>query len=70
MKEKILENKKHGMSAMIIITLLYMLSVFAVIIGALYFPLLTVIGIIWLCIGWIPYLGLKVLKPQEAMVLT
>lgn len=70
MKEKILENKKHGMSAMIIITLLYILSVFAVIIGALYFPLLTVIGIIWLCIGWIPYLGLKVLKPQEAMVLT
>ncbi len=70
MKEKILENKKHGMSAMIIITLLYMLSVLAVIIGASYFPLLTVIGIIWLCIGWIPYLGLKVLKPQEAMVLT
>ena len=32
-------------------------------------PLL-VVGIVWLCIGWIPYIGLKVLKPQEALVLT
>ena len=31
---------------------------------------LTVIGIIWLCIGWIPLLGLRILKPQEALVLT
>ena len=29
-----------------------------------------VVSIIWLCIGWIPFLGLKVLKPQEALVLT
>ncbi len=28
------------------------------------------IGAVWLCIGWIPFLGLKVLKPQEALVLT
>ena len=27
-------------------------------------------GIIWCCVGWIPFLGLKVLKPQEALVLT
>ena len=26
--------------------------------------------LIWLCLGWIPLLGLKVLKPQEALVLT
>ena len=25
---------------------------------------------IWVCIGWIPFLGLKVLRPQEALVLT
>ena len=31
---------------------------------------LMVIGIIWASLGWIPFLGLKVLKPQEALVLT
>lgn len=29
-----------------------------------------VIGIIILTVGWIPFLGLKVIKPQEALVLT
>ena len=29
-----------------------------------------VIGLIWVCIGWIPFLGLKIIKPQEALVLT
>ena len=35
-------------------------------------PAITVliISIIWLSIGWVPFLGLKVLKPQEALVLT
>ena len=32
--------------------------------------ILMVISGIWLCVGWIPILGLKVLKPQEALVLT
>lgn len=27
-------------------------------------------GIVWLCIGWLPFLGLRVMKPNEAMVLT
>lgn len=31
---------------------------------------LLVIGIIWLVIGWVPFCGLKILKPQEALVLT
>lgn len=29
-----------------------------------------IISIVWLAIGWIPFLGLKVIKPQEALVLT
>ncbi len=28
------------------------------------------IGVVWLGIGWLPYLGLKVIKPNEALVLT
>ena len=71
MKEKVLSTRKNGMSAVIIITLLYLVSIPAIIIGiALESPLIGIIGMIWLCIGWIPYLGLKVLKPQEALVLT
>ena len=27
-------------------------------------------GLIWILVGWIPFCGLKVLKPQEALVLT
>lgn len=32
--------------------------------------LLTVLGIVWMAFGWIFLLGLKVIKPQEALVLT
>ena len=29
-----------------------------------------IIGIVWLCVGWIPFLGLRVIKPNEAVVVT
>ncbi len=29
-----------------------------------------VIGIIWICVGWIPFIGLRVIKPNEAIVVT
>ncbi len=29
-----------------------------------------IIGIVWLCIGWFPFMGLRIMKPNEAMVLT
>lgn len=29
-----------------------------------------IVGILWLCVSWIPFVGLRVLKPQEALVLT
>lgn len=29
-----------------------------------------IIGIVWLCIGWFPFIGLRVIKPNEALVLT
>lgn len=70
MKEKVLSTRKNGWSALLIITILYMAALPLTIIGAAGAPLLAVIGIIWLCFGWIPYLGLRVLKPQEALVLT
>ncbi|MEG1863145.1 MAG: SPFH domain-containing protein, partial [Oscillospiraceae bacterium] len=33
-------------------------------------PLIAIIGGIWAVVGWIPFMGLKVIKPQEALVLT
>ena len=33
-------------------------------------PILFIVGIIGLCVAWIPLLGLRILKPQEALVIT
>lgn len=75
MKEIIRTNRKNGLAALLIILALYTLAVVGCVFGGIMVdgrksPLLLVISIIWLCIGWIPMMGLKVLKPQEALVLT
>lgn len=31
---------------------------------------LMVICVLWLCVGWIPFMGIKVIRPNEALVLT
>lgn len=71
MKEKVLDNKKNGMVMMLLFLVLYIAAILAVVYGGntMTIPVM-VIGIIWLSLGWIPFLGLKVLKPQEALVLT
>ena len=75
MKEKIISGKKNGM-AMMLLTILLIIASFGVIIyGAMLStdeapsPILF-LGILLVCITWIPLAGLKVLKPQEALVLT
>ena len=75
MKEKLLENKKKGMLVLILTTLLYVAAIAGCVFGGILVgdgrsPTLLVISIVWVCLGWIPYCGLKVLKPQEALVLT
>lgn len=77
MTDKILNNKKHGMPALIIIALLYAVSIAIMVVGGIGMDkgstvgtVLFVIGCIWVCVGWLPMLGLKILKPQEALVLT
>ena len=76
MKEKVLTGKKNGMLFLVLISVLYLAGTAAFVIGIMmgegedpYLPLFLP-GFIWMCIGWIPYLGLKILKPQEALVLT
>lgn len=71
MEEKILNGKKNGM-LMLIVTILLLLAAFAgMIFGiALNNIFMLVLCIVWLVIGWLPICGLKILKPQEALVLT
>ena len=77
MTEKILQNKKHGMLVLLLSILGLIVSIALLITGACLdesgnkygLPLL-IVGLVWSCIGWIPLIGLKVLKPQEALVLT
>lgn len=80
MKEIILNNKRNGMAALLLTVVLYVASIAVFVFGAvaletqmLSYALSSVmlgIGLVWMFVGWIPFLGLKVLKPQEALVLT
>ena len=78
MNEKILDRKKNGMAMLLLFLLLYLAAVGLVIFCATGLkhgatPLRVIpmcMGILWLMIGFIPFCGLKVLKPQEALVLT
>ncbi|MBO4398878.1 MAG: SPFH domain-containing protein, partial [Lachnospiraceae bacterium] len=67
MKEKILTNKKNGMLRLGWYLIVTLLAVIAVASGE---PALIAVGVIWLSVGWIVLLGLRILKPQEALVLT
>ena len=78
MTEKILENKKHGMSTLLLGILGIILAIALIIVGGIMTEgdnevigtVMLVVGIIGICTVWIPLVGLKVLKPQEALVLT
>lgn len=71
MKEIVLNNKKNGMAMLLLCIVLYLAGVGVTVLGAMiYSDAIIAIGIIWLCIGWVPFLGLRILKPQEALVLT
>lgn len=71
MNEILLKTKKNGMAMLLLIILLIIGSVFGVIFFGIngIIPLM-VISIIVLSTVWILLPGLKVLKPQEALVLT
>lgn len=71
MKEILLTTKKNGMAALLIIIASYVAALFGFMLGiAGDYGLLCVVCFIWLCIGWVGFIGLKVLGPQEALVLT
>lgn len=80
MEEKVLHKSKNGMGMMLLFLLLYVFAIVAIVFGAVmmdrygggFVPgiVVFVIGIVYAAFGWIPFCGLKVLKPQEALVLT
>lgn len=71
MTEKTLNNRKNGMVVLLLLVLVYVASIVLFIFGVSYDILpLTLISCVWFVFGWIFFLGLKVLKPQEALVLT
>ncbi len=69
--EKILNGHKIGGLVLFLVIALYLLAIpltaFAAANGLV---IVTVISVLWLCLGWILLCGLKVLKPNEALVLT
>ena len=78
MQEKVLTGRKHGMLVLVLGIALYVLAFVCMIRCGIRLEaegsVWTVIGMIlcglWLMLGWLFVLGLKVLKPQEALVLT
>ena len=79
MDEKIYTSKKNGMLVLLLVCLLYVASVAAIVAGAIneetgnggvQWTVLLVVGIVFTSIGWFPLIGLRVIKPQEALVLT
>ena len=78
MEEILLQNKKHGMRTLLLSILAEVIAIALVVVGGILMETdsnalgvtLFVVGFIAACTAWIPLVGLRVLKPQEALALT
>ena len=79
MQERIISKSKNGMPMLLLGLLLYIGAFFGTVTFAITLaeenggPLEVcgiIICVLWILFGWVIFLGLKVLKPQEALVLT
>ena len=71
MKETELTKNRNGMQMLLLLLGIYLLAILGLIVDGIFGEgLLFIICIIYVSVGWIFFLGLKVLKPQEALVLT
>ena len=79
MEEKILTTKKNGMVVLLVDVALLIAALAGAIYGGFlldtgnppaYVTPIFIVSMVVLCIGWFPLLGLRVLKPQEALVVT
>lgn len=70
-------HAKHGWSVLILSVLVYIVGITGVVFGSIMMdegiragiPLF-VVCLLYICIGWIWWIGLKVIRPNEAVVLT
>ena len=78
MNEKIYTTKKNGMVVLLAELLVYALAITGIVLFAISYEnyprtgtlVLMVLCIVVTAIAWIPLCGLRILKPQEALVLT
>ena len=82
MEEIILTNKKHGMRTLLTCILLEILFIFGMVGGIILAEsssdasattlgnIIAIVSLILMCVVWIPLVGLRILKPQEALALT
>ena len=71
MQEKIITGRKYGMAVLLGYLALLAAAVLAIIFGAVRgHVFFVVLGVLYVSLGWIALCGLRILKPQEALVLT
>ena len=78
MEEKVYQGKKNGMLVLVVTILLYVAAIMGTVFSAIALEREVsalavtglVVSIVYLSLGWIFWCGLKVLRPQEALVLT
>ncbi|MGL5440194.1 MAG: SPFH domain-containing protein [Filifactoraceae bacterium] len=75
MEERILSTKRDGFLIFLLTILLYVVAIFTFIytipvLDNFLFRIPFGLSVVWIILGWIPFLGLKIVKPQEALVLT
>ncbi len=74
-EEIVLKGKKRGMAVLLGVLAVYILAVLGIVFAATALRgaatgIVVAVCLVWIVLGWILLLGLKVLKPQEALVLT
>ena len=80
MEEILLKNKKNGMLVLLACIFVELLATAGTVVGAIFMETSTqlkglyitlfVVSVVILSLAWFPLTGLKVLKPNEALVLT
>lgn len=77
MEEIILQNKKKGALTLLVCVALELLAFAGLFLGAVMDEggnsaglVILIFSLILMCVSWIPLIGLRVLKPQEALVVT
>ena len=71
MQEKIITGRKYGMAVLLGYLALLAAAILAIIYGAVRgHVFFVVLGVLYVSLGWIALCGLRILKPQEALVLT